>query len=70
MTPTEMQTYADKLNAHLANGGKVEVSTRLRATLYSRKHAGYFKAGKGQALYVRSGKRWNCLVMEVRSPGQ
>jgi hypothetical protein len=60
----EMQSYADKINAHLEAGGSVQVSTHSRATLYRKKHAGYFRSGKGQSLYVRSGKRFNCLVTE------
>ena len=51
---------ADKINAHLAGGGIVQVSTYLRSTLYSAKHAGWFETIKG-SLYVQHGRSKNRL---------
>jgi hypothetical protein len=51
---------ADALNAHLASGGIVQVTTYLRSTIYSRKHAGWFSEHEG-SLHVRHGRTCNRL---------
>jgi len=51
---------AARIAAHLASGGKVVVGTHTRATLYSGRHAELFRATRF-GLYVRSGKRWECI---------
>jgi len=49
-------TYtADELNAHLKSGGVVQVTTYLKSTVYTSKHAGWFSTSKGGALLVQSG---------------
>ena len=47
---------ADQLNLHLFNGGVVQVSTYLKSTVYTPKHAGYFLQLKDGALAVRRGR--------------
>ncbi len=51
---------AAMIAAHLASGGEVVVGTHTRATVYSRRHAGLFRATRS-GLYVRSGQRWDCI---------
>ncbi len=47
------------INAALARGESVYLSTYTRNTRYTAKHAGMFKATK-TGLYVQSGKGWLC----------
>ena len=54
---------ADEINAHLAAGHGVMISTYGRATVYRSKHAGWFTQGADGNLYVRSGRRKDCLTM-------
>lgn len=50
-----------KIQAHLAvKGNKVMVATALRATVYSSKHVGMFKA-TANGLLVQRGKAWDCI---------
>lgn len=49
------------LNDTLLAGGEVMVTTYTRATIYSRKHAGWFAEGGDGNLYVRHGRGRNCL---------
>ena len=58
---TAKMPTGDTLNAHLAAGGSVQVSTYAKSTIYSPKHAGMFKTGKDGNLYVQRGKHWDCL---------
>ena len=51
---------AAELNAHLETGGVVQVTTYARSTVYEQKHAGFFR-DNGTELFVRRGKRWDCL---------
>jgi hypothetical protein len=52
---------AEKLNAHLAAGGIVQVTTYLKSTIYDSRHSGWFtENGKGE-LFVRRGKSRDCL---------
>jgi hypothetical protein len=44
------------LNAALAEGRHVQVTTCTRSTLYAPKHAGWFSEGKDGSLYVRHGR--------------
>lgn len=46
--------------AHLAAGHMVQITTYTKATRYTAKHAGMFKATKSGA-YVQSGKNWVCF---------
>ena len=55
-------TPADKINAHLAKGGPVTISTYNKTTWYKRRHAGYFFIGKDNNLYVKSGRGSLCLT--------
>lgn len=52
---------AEELNAALASGRHVQVTTYTRSTLYGPKHAGWFSTGKDGTLYVRHGKGRNAL---------
>lgn len=56
---------ANELNEHLASGGVVQVTTYLRSTLYTRKHAGWFEQRNG-SLYVRRGRKFDCLSIGDR----
>jgi len=44
----------------LKMGKTVQVTTHLKATRYTKKHADMFKATKS-GFYVQSGKSWLCL---------
>lgn len=59
-TTTKTRPTADELNAHLASGGVVQVTTYMRSTLYDSRHAGWFSERKG-SLHVQSGRRHDCL---------
>lgn len=48
------------INAALESGAIVQLTTHTRATRYTRKHLGWFKATRSGA-YVQSGKRWDCI---------
>jgi hypothetical protein len=50
-----MVKNAANLNAHLAAGGTVYVSTMTRITKYTKRNAGLFEDGS-DGLYVRHGK--------------
>lgn len=58
---TAQTITADSLNAHLAAGGIVQVSTYLRSTIYGPKHAGLFIT-RGGRLSVRRGKYVDALA--------
>lgn len=47
---------ADEINAKLADGGVVQVSTYTRSTIYTQKHAGMFLETADGSLAVRRGK--------------
>ncbi len=51
---------ADALNTHLSGGGSVQVTTYLRSTIYTAKHAGMFFE-RGDNLYVKRGRYADCL---------
>ncbi len=52
---------AAKLNAYLAGGGAIQVTTYLKSTIYGSKHAGWFTEGKDGSLYVAQGRGKVCL---------
>jgi hypothetical protein len=56
------ESMADEINNHLKNNGVVMVSTYGRATQYEKKHAGMFAMKSDGNLYVRRGKRFDCLT--------
>ena len=59
----DAQTRKDRYNEIidcLRAGGAVLVCTYTRATKYDSRHVDYFKV-TDSGLYVRSGKRWNCI---------
>ena len=57
---------ADSLNAHLARGGRVQMTTYSISRVYDRSHAGYFSRNDKGELFVRAGKRRLCLGREDR----
>lgn len=58
---------ADTLNAHLSAGGRVQVTTYLRSTVYTAKHAGWFRMSRCGCLHVRrSITRSDCLSIGDR----
>ena len=58
-------TTAEKINSHLRDGGVAQVTTYLRSTLYTSKHAGWFTDVDG-SLYVRHGRGRNQLSIGDR----
>lgn len=58
----ETLTLADRINAHLKNGGSVVVSNHLSATEYKKRHAGMFSTGSDGNLYVQRGRHKDCLT--------
>lgn len=48
------------IQAQLAKGNTVQITTYTRATRYTAKHASMFKATKTGA-YVQRGKAWDCF---------
>lgn len=44
------------IKKHLAAGGRVQVSTHTRSTVYTAKHEGMFSCGK-TGVYVQAGKQ-------------
>ena len=50
-----VETLADRINNHLAAGGRVVIATYTRATVYDQRHAGWFSVA-GYSLYVRHGR--------------
>lgn len=56
---------ADAINAHLANGGAVQITTYTRRTIYKRAHAGWFTE-RGGSLHVQHGRKFDCLSIGQR----
>lgn len=54
---------ADSLNAHLESDGVVQISTYLKSTLYTKKHAGWFTSDATGAIFVRHGRGKNRLTL-------
>lgn len=54
---------ADQLNAHLASGKYVQVTTYTKSIIYGPKHAGWFTQGKDGCVYVNHNKGKVCLSM-------
>lgn len=66
MSDTTCPTAAE-LNAHLSAGGRVQVTTYTRSTVYDSRHVGFFTQGaKTGALYVAHGRSRNCLTIAGR----
>jgi hypothetical protein len=58
-----MATAAAKLEwikAHLASSHTIQITTYLRATRYTAKHADMFRLD-GNALVVQRGRHWDCI---------
>lgn len=53
---------ADRLNSHLTAGGIVQVSTYLKSTIYTRKHAGWFTENAKGEIFVRQGRGKVCIA--------
>lgn len=49
-----------RINAALADGYTVQLTTYTRYTRYTAKHIGMFRADRSGA-YVQRGKRWDCI---------
>ena len=61
---------AAELNAHLADGGAVQVTTYTRSTVYEAKHEGWFSESTHGDLRVKHGRRTVALsVGQVMSVG-
>lgn len=53
---------ADRLNAHLENGGSVVVASYTRATIYKPRNAGCFLNDSNGNILVRRGRSRECLT--------
>lgn len=51
-----MQSKASKIKEHLDSDGVVQVTTYLRSTLYTKKHADWFSEDAKGNLHVRHGR--------------
>jgi hypothetical protein len=63
MENTTTRPTADQLNAHLANGGVVQVTTCTKSWIYTSKHVGAFIELRDGALAVKRGKSSDRLSM-------
>lgn len=54
--PTTTPTIADRINAHLIAGGRCQVTTYTRSTIYDAGHAGWFRIDRTGHLRVRQGR--------------
>lgn len=61
-----MESLLEKINKALGDGGTIIVATYGMATQYTKKHLGWFTVGNDGSLYVRYGKRKNCLSIGDR----
>ena len=59
----EIEALAERLNACLRAGGRVQVTTYARSTIYGRRNAGAFTVGADGCLYVQHGRSKLCLSM-------
>jgi len=57
---------ADRINAHLRDGGAVQVTTYGKSTVYEEKHAGWFSVDSTGCLMVRRGRHKDCLSVGER----
>ena len=57
---------ADALNAHLADGGVVQMTTYQISRLYDKRHAGWFVEMADGSLGVKQGKGIECLSVRQR----
>lgn len=62
----EMVELAAKINAHLAAGGHVQVTTYTKSWLYGPKHAGWFGTDKSGNLTVQHGRGRHALSIAGR----
>ena len=58
---TDSETIAERLNAHLADDGVVQVTTYQKSWLYEKKHEGWFSMNQKGELFVRQGRGKVCL---------
>ena len=57
---------ASDLNAHLADGGAVQVTTYTKSWLFERRHGEAFRELADGDLAARFGRRWDRLSMGER----
>lgn len=48
-----------KIKTHLANGGKVQITTYTRSTMYDARHIDGFKVGRDGSPLVQRGRAWD-----------
>ena len=65
METTANAPTADELNAHIADGGVVQITTYLKSLLH--RAPGSFRQGADGELYVRRGRGWDCLTFGAGS---
>ncbi len=59
-----MATATEKLSwikSHLAAGHTIQITTYLRVTRYTAKHAEMFRVDGTNALVVQRGRHWDCI---------
>ena len=50
-----------KIKVHLANGGKVQIITHTRSTMYDARHIEMFKVGRDGSPLVQRGRSWDAF---------
>ena len=65
-TPVATRPDAAEINAHLAEGGIVQVTTYGRSVLYRRRNTGAFVELSDGCLGVRRGRQVDCLSLGQR----
>jgi hypothetical protein len=57
-------TIYQEITEHLDKGGEIIISTYGHATRYKPKHKDFFSVGRDGNIYVRSGRRKECLTTQ------
>lgn len=61
-TKTKHEELYDAIVERLREDGAVQVTTYLKSTVYDKRHVDWFKFDV-KGVYVRSGKRWDCISL-------
>jgi len=49
----------NKIRTHLANGGRVQITTYTRSVMYDARHIDSFKVGRDGSPLVQRGRTWD-----------
>jgi hypothetical protein len=61
------QELLSKIQSHLRSGGVVQLTTYIRSTLYSAKHADWFRIN-ADCVEVRNGRNWSTVTLRNGQP--